>query len=118
MTPWRRENRGHHGRGEHGGQGRLKKKDIQIGLPLQARIPYLRLQHLQRARQVQQALGARANHAHRRPPQLHQVRGNIEALLAATVHAAEAASDEDAHAGEVRQQHGGAHGGGTVRALG
>ncbi len=50
----------------------------------------LRLQHFQRARDVEHGLGARAHDRDRRAAELGQVRADVQAALAAAVHAAQA----------------------------
>ena len=76
------------------------------------------LQIFQRQAQVQNGLGAGADHHDGGVGQLLQVGGDVEGLLSAPVDAADAAGGEHLNTGHVSDDHGGGNGGGTVPALG
>ena len=76
------------------------------------------LQILQRQTEVQNRLGTGADHHDGGVGQLLQIGRDVEGLLSAAVHAADAASGEHLNACHVSDDHGGGDGGGTVLALG
>ena len=73
-------------------------------------------QHLQRQGEIQDGLGAGANHGHGRLGQFHQIRADIEGMAA--VHAADAAGGEHPDARQMGHDHGAGHGGGAIAAPG
>ena len=76
------------------------------------------LQIFQRQAQIQNGLGAGADHHDGGVGQFFQVGGDVEGLLGTAMHAADAAGGEHLDTGHVGDDHGGGHGGGTVPALG
>ena len=76
------------------------------------------LQIFQRQAQVQNGLGAGADHHDGGVGQFFQVGGDVEGLLGTAMHAADTAGGEHLNAGHVSDDHGGGNGGGTVPALG
>ena len=76
------------------------------------------LQILQRQTEVQNGLGTGADHHDGGVGQLLQIGRDVEGLLSAAMHAADAAGGEHLNACHVSDDHGGGDGGGTVLALG
>jgi len=72
--------------------------------------------HLERARDVEDRLDAGRYDADGRAAKLNQIGRHVHRNLAATVHAADAARDEDGDPGAMREQHRRRDGGGAVAA--
>ena len=77
----------------------------------------LRLEHLQRARNVEDGFGTGADDRDGGSSEFREVRGDVEGVLASAMDAADAAGDEHLDAGAVREEHGGGDGGGSRGAL-
>ena len=76
------------------------------------------LQILQSQADVQNHLGARADHGHRGVGQLLQVGADVHGGFGAAMYAADAAGGKELDASQAGQNHGGSYGGGAGAALG